>query len=67
MEPAPRPSFDPVWAGALLVAGVALGIGLGALIGWGVGHVAYGVLGGAVVGVPLGVVGVYWQYRGAFS
>ena len=67
MEPASRPSFDPVWAGAILISGVALGIGIGALLGWGIGHVAYGVLGGAVVGVPLGVAAVYWQYRGVFS
>ena len=38
MEPAPRPSFDPVWAGAILVSGVAFGIGVGALIGWAIGY-----------------------------
>ena len=67
MEPAPRRTFEPAWAGALLVAGVAFGIGVGALLGWAIGHAKYGVLGGAVVGVPLGIVAVYWQYRDVFS
>jgi len=39
------------------------GIGVGALIGWGAGNVGYGVLCGAIAGVPAGVGAVYWQYR----
>ena len=63
MEPA-RQTFDPAGAGALLVTGTAVGIGAGALIGWAAGSVSYGLLAGAVVGVPLGVFTVYRRYRG---
>jgi hypothetical protein len=51
MEPA-RQTFDPAGAGT---AG-------GALIGWASGSVAYGLLGGAAVGVPLGIYAVYRRY-----
>jgi F0F1-type ATP synthase assembly protein I len=64
MEPA-RQTFDPAGAGALLVTGTAVGIGAGALIGWAAGSVSYGLLAGAVAGVPLGVFTVYRRYRGA--
>jgi len=64
MEPA-RQTFDPAGAGALLVTGTAVGIGAGALIGWAAGSVSYGLLAGALVGVPLGVFTVYRRYRGA--
>jgi F0F1-type ATP synthase assembly protein I len=63
MEPA-RQTFDPAGAGALLVTGTAVGIGAGALIGWAAGSVSYGLLAGAVAGVPLGVFTVYRRYRG---
>jgi F0F1-type ATP synthase assembly protein I len=63
MEPA-RQTFDPAGAGALLVTGTAVGIGAGALIGWAAGSVPYGLLAGAVAGVPLGVFTVYRRYRG---
>jgi len=59
-------TFDPAGAGALLVAGTALGIGAGALIGWAAGSTAYGLLGGAVAGVPLGVLAVYRRYKDTF-
>ena len=65
MEPA-RQTFDPAGAGALLITGTVAGIGAGALIGWAAGSITYGLLGGAVVGVPLGIVTVYRRYRGAF-
>ena len=45
--------------------GTALGIGAGALIGWAAGSLAYGLLGGAVAGVPLGVIAVYRRYKDA--
>jgi hypothetical protein len=64
MEPA-RQTFDPAGAGALLITGTAAGIGAGALIGWAAGSVTYGILAGAVVGVPAGVVGVYLRYKDA--
>lgn len=65
MQPVPRPSFDPVGAGALLTATTGAGIGLGTLVGWASGSVGYGVMGGAVVGLPCGVAAVYHRYRGS--
>jgi F0F1-type ATP synthase assembly protein I len=67
MEGAPRQTFEPAGAGALLASTTALGIGIGALIGWAAGAVEYGLLGGALAGIPAGVFAVYWRYRGAFS
>ena len=64
MQPA-RQTFDPAGAGALLVTGTAAGIGGGALIGWATGSMAYGLLAGAAVGVPLGIVAVYRRYGGS--
>ena len=63
---AARQDFQPAGAGALLVSATVLGIGVGALVGWAVGSVGYGVLGGAALGVPAGVAAVYQRYRGAF-
>jgi F0F1-type ATP synthase assembly protein I len=65
MEPA-RQTFDPAGAGALLITGTAAGIAVGALIGWAAGSVAYGILAGAFIGIPMGIVAVYRRYRGAF-
>jgi F0F1-type ATP synthase assembly protein I len=65
MEPTSRPSFQPAGAGALLAGTTAAGIGIGALLGWAVGSWPLGALGGAVVGVPAGVVAVYYRYREA--
>jgi F0F1-type ATP synthase assembly protein I len=65
MEPA-RQTFEPAGAGALLITGTAVGIGAGALIGWAAGSASYGLLGGALAGVPLGVFAVYRRYRGTF-
>jgi F0F1-type ATP synthase assembly protein I len=67
MEGAPRQTFQPAGAGALLASTTALCIGLGALIGWAAGSVAYGLLVGALVGIPAGIFAVYRRYRGAFS
>ena len=51
----------------LLAATTAAAIGIGALIGWIAGNVGYGILGGAIVGVPAGIVAVYVRYRDALS
>ena len=67
MEPSPRPTFNPAGAGGLLVAATAASIGAGSVIGWAAGHWTYGALGGAVVGVPAGVVAVYKTYGDAFK
>jgi hypothetical protein len=67
MEPSSRPTFNPAGAGGLLGATTAASIGLGSLIGWAAGNWTYGALGGAVVGVPAGVVAVYKTYGAAFK
>ena len=61
----PRQTFDPAGAGAVLLTATAVCIGLGALIGWAAGSVGLGILAGAVVGIPAGIVAVYRRYRGA--
>lgn len=63
---AARQTFDPAGAGGLLITGTAAGIGAGALIGWALGSLAYGLLVGAFVGVPVGIFVVYRVYRGSF-
>ena len=67
MEGAPRQTFQPAGAGALLASTTAIGIGVGALIGWVAGSVAYGLLVGALVGIPAGIFAVYRRYGDAFS
>ncbi len=67
MEGGGRQSFEPAGAGAILVSATVLGIGIGALVGWAAGSTGYGVLGGALVGVPAGVFAVYRRYRGYFA
>jgi hypothetical protein len=64
MEPS-RPTFHPAGAGSLLAGTTCACIGAGALVGWAAGSVGYGVLVGAMVGVPAGVAAVYVRYRGA--
>jgi hypothetical protein len=59
--------FGSLAAGALLLTVLALSIGAGALIGWAAGSAAYGIVGGALVGVPAGVFAVYRRYRGYFA
>jgi F0F1-type ATP synthase assembly protein I len=66
VEPSSRPSFDPAGAGALLIGTTAAGVGAGALVGWAAGSVGLGLLGGAFIGMPAGVVVVYRRYRDAF-
>ena len=66
MEQPPRQTFEPAGAGALLSTVTVSCVGVGALVGWGAGNVGYGVLGGAMVGVPAGAYAVYRRYRGAF-
>jgi hypothetical protein len=66
MEPS-RPTFEPAGAGMLLSATTAASVGVGALVGWVAGSVGYGILGGAIVGVPAGIAAVYFRYREALS
>jgi hypothetical protein len=65
VEPS-RATFEPAGAGAILLGATAASVGAGALVGWAAGSVGLGILGGAVVGVPLGIFAVYRKYRGAF-
>jgi hypothetical protein len=67
MEPRARATFQPAGAGMLLASATAASIGVGALVGWAAGNIGYGVLGGAIVGVPAGVTAVYFRYRDALS
>lgn len=63
---AERTSFDPMGAGALLLAVLAVCVGAGALVGWAVGSVGIGIAIGAVIGVPASILAVYRTYRSAF-
>jgi len=67
MEPAAPRSFPPVEAGTLLILVTLLGVGAGALIGWAAGSFGAGLIVGAVIGLPAGVIAVYRRYRGYFS
>ena len=67
MESGSRPTFQPAGAGMLLAATTAASVGTGALVGWAAGSVGYGILGGAIVGVPAGIVAVYFRYRESLS
>ena len=67
MQAAPRSSFQPVEAGAILAGTTGICAAGGALIGWSVGSTGLGVLGGVVVGIPTGVFAVYRRFKGYFS
>jgi hypothetical protein len=67
MEPAAPQAFHPAQAGALLIVLTALVIAGGALVGWLAGSVRAGLIVGVVLGVPVGILGVYRRYRGYFS
>jgi hypothetical protein len=67
MEPSHRPTFQPAGAGMLLASTTAVCVGIGAIAGWAAGNVGYGILGGAIVGIPAGIAAVYIRYRDALS
>jgi hypothetical protein len=67
MEPSRRPSFQPAGAGALLIGTTAASVGAGALVGWGAGSAAIGVLVGAVIGIPAGIFVVYHRYKDSLA
>jgi hypothetical protein len=67
MQASPRSNFQPAEAGAVLAGTVGACAGGGALAGWAAGHTGYGVLGGVVVGLPVGVYAVYRRFKGYFS
>jgi hypothetical protein len=67
MERPPRPSFEPVGAGGLLVATIVVLAGIGALVGWALGGAGVGAAVGAAAGIPAGIFVVYRRYRGYFN
>lgn len=54
--------FNAAGAGGVLLAVLAVCVGIGALIGWAAGSGAIGALFGAVVGILGGIVAVYVRY-----
>jgi len=54
--------FNAAGAGGVLLAVLAVCVGIGALIGWAAGSGAIGALFGAVVGILGGIVAVYLRY-----
>lgn len=60
-----QPPFDPAGAGGVLLAALAVCMGLGALLGWLAGATGIGLLIGAIVGILAGIVAVYRRYGDA--
>ena len=60
-----RPTFSLAGAGSVLIGFTAACIVAGTLIGWAVGSLGYGLVFGAVVGIPVGVAGTVIRYRNA--
>ena len=54
--------FNAAGAGGVLLAVLAVCVGIGALIGWAAGSGAIGALLGAVVGILGGIFAVYLRY-----
>jgi hypothetical protein len=63
MEPAQRPNFQLAGAGGVLFGFTAACIVLGVLVGWAAGSAKYGLVVGALVGVPVGVGATVFRYR----
>ena len=58
-----RPTFSLAGAGSVLIGITAACIVVGLLIGWAAGSVPYGLVFGAVVGIPAGVAATVIKYR----
>jgi hypothetical protein len=54
--------FSAAGAGGVLLAVLAVCVGVGALVGWAAGSGAIGALFGAVVGILGGIAAVYARY-----
>jgi F0F1-type ATP synthase assembly protein I len=63
MDPEPTSrSLSLAGAGSVLIGSTAAVIGVGILIGWLAGSVAWGFLVGAILGLPFGVFMTYKRY-----
>ena len=62
MEPKPTPNLSLAGAGSVLIGTTLAVIGVGILIGWLAGSVAWGFLAGAILGIPVGVFMTYKRY-----
>jgi hypothetical protein len=60
-----RPTVSLAGAGSVLIGFTAACIAIGALVGWAMGNVGYGLAVGAVVGIPVGVATTVIKYRNA--
>jgi hypothetical protein len=58
-----RPTFSLAGAGSVLIGFTAACIVAGALIGWAIGNLGFGLAVGAVVGIPVGVAVTVIKYR----
>ena len=65
MEPAPRQNFSLAGAGGTLIGMTAAVMVLATLIGWALGSWTWGLLVGAIVGIPVGIAAVIKQYGNA--
>jgi F0F1-type ATP synthase assembly protein I len=62
MEPAPRPSFSLAGAGGTLVGTTAAVMVLCTLVGWAFGSWDWGLIVGAILGIPVAVAFVIRRY-----
>jgi len=62
MQGTTSPQFNAAGAGGVLLAVLAVCVGIGVLVGWAVGSGAIGALFGAVVGILGGIAAVYMRY-----
>ena len=62
MQGTTSPQFNAAGAGGVLLAVLAVCIGIGVLVGWAAGSGAIGALFGAVVGILGGIAAVYARY-----
>jgi len=58
-----RQTFSLAGAGSVLIGFTAACIVAGVLIGWAAGSFKYGLVFGAVVGIPVGVAATVVKYR----
>lgn len=65
MEPEPRPTFSLAGAGGTLVGMTAAVMVLGTLVGWAAGSWTWGLLVGALVGIPVGIAATIKRYGNA--